>query len=104
MKQRALKFVLNTGAIRKTHELDYNAYFAVLHVDNPALNTAIEEWDSPVFPVELATALYANAIRCGFLCKKLKPHETVVSAEFGFFCLCEEQPCTTLTCPWSDNN
>ena len=69
MKQKALKFVLNTGAIRKTHELDYNAYFAVLHVDNQALNTSIEEWDANVFPIELATALYANAIRCGFLCK-----------------------------------
>ena len=92
MKQRALKFVLNTGDIRKTHELDFNAYFSVLHVDNQELNTSIEEWDANVFPVELATALYANAIRCGFLCKKLEPHETVVSAEFVFFAFVKNNP------------
>ena len=66
MKHLALQFVLNTGEIRKTHELDFNAYFAVLHFDTEELKKSYETWDdeceSRVFPVELATALFYRLI------------------------------------------
>ena len=66
----ALLFVLNTGEIRKTCELDYNAYFGLLQINIDALKNLYGEWEdeseSRIFPVKVASALYANALNIGF--------------------------------------
>ena len=94
MKQLALEFVLNTGEIRKTHELDYNAYFAVLTFETEELKKLYDTWeeesDTSDFPANLASALYANALRFRFIKIPLLSHETVESAMFGHFCLCDQ--------------
>ena len=94
MKHLALEFVLNTGEIRKTHKLDYNAYFAVLTFETEELkklyDTCEEESETSDFPANLACALYSNALRFRFIKKPLLSHETVESAMFGHFCLCDQ--------------
>ena len=94
MKLLALEFVLNTGEIRKTHELDYNAYFAVLTFVTEELKKLYDIWqkqrDLLIFPANFATALYVNALQHRFIQKPLLTHETVESAQFGHFCLCDQ--------------
>ena len=44
----ALLFVLNTGEIRKTCELDYNAYFGLLQINIDALKNLYGEWEDEI--------------------------------------------------------
>ena len=93
MKQFCLAFTLNTEEIRVTLENDYNVYFALQYFTSKRLKEMHKKFNKDVsnieFPSELATAMFENAIEMGFDMESLKEHESVVSAFFSEFKICD---------------
>ena len=93
MKQFCLAFTLNTKEIRVTPEIEYNAYLALQNFTGKRLKEMHRKFKEDVsnveLPAELATAMFENAIKMGFDIKPLNEHESVVSAFYGEFKICD---------------
>ena len=93
MKGFCLAFILNTGEIMTTREIDMNGYFGYTsfsrwdHKIKREVRKFKKDCQDEVYPAVLANIMYQKARKYDQI-GPLKENEFIVSAKFGYYCQC----------------